>query len=68
MLLWTANFAAVNSFLGKFLFWLSCQGLVLLMQNHFQRSRLYTRIALGKNHMMDVVGGESAGGQGQMYI
>jgi len=59
---------AVNAFLGKLLFWLSCQGGVMLVQNHYQRRRLYTRIALGKNSAMDVVGGESAGGQGQLYI
>jgi hypothetical protein len=40
----------------------------MLVQNHYQRRRLYTRIALGKNSAMDVVGGESAGGQGQLYI
>lgn len=60
--------AAVNAFLGKLLFWLSCQGGVMLLQNRYQRRRLYTRIALGKSNAMDVVGGESAGGQGQLYI
>mmetsp|Transcript_16118 Transcript_16118/g.40956 ORF Transcript_16118/g.40956 Transcript_16118/m.40956 type:complete len:371 (-) Transcript_16118:92-1204(-) len=59
---------AVNAFLGKLLFWLSCQGGVMLLQNRYQRRRLYTRIALGKSNAMDVVGGESAGGQGQLYI
>mmetsp|Transcript_22238 Transcript_22238/g.61713 ORF Transcript_22238/g.61713 Transcript_22238/m.61713 type:complete len:389 (-) Transcript_22238:105-1271(-) len=59
---------AVNAFLGRFLFWLCCQGLVFLLQNHYQRRRLYTRIALGKSNVMDVVGGESAGGSGQLYL
>mmetsp|Transcript_42986 Transcript_42986/g.102052 ORF Transcript_42986/g.102052 Transcript_42986/m.102052 type:complete len:384 (+) Transcript_42986:71-1222(+) len=59
---------AVNAFLAKLLFWLSCQGLVILLQNHYQRRRLYTRIALGKSNVMDVVGGESAGGMGQLYL
>lgn len=40
----------------------------MLLQNRYQRRRLYTRIALGKSNAMDVVGGESAGGQGQLYI
>lgn len=60
--------AAVNQFLVKLLFWLSCQGLVFLMQNYYQRRRLYTRIALGKSNVMDVVGGESSAGNGQLYI
>lgn len=29
---------------------------------------MYTRIALGKNSAMDVVSGESSGGQGQLLI
>ena len=34
----------------------------------YQRRRMYTRIALGKNSAMDVVSGESSGGQGQLLI
>ena len=29
---------------------------------------MYTRIALGKNSAMDVVSGESSGGQGQLLV
>jgi hypothetical protein len=29
---------------------------------------MYTRIALGKNRMMDVVGGEASGGAGTLLI
>ena len=44
------------------------QGLVMMMQNRYQRRRMYTRIALGKNRAMDVVSGESSGSSGQLVI
>ena len=31
-----------------FLAWAVMQGVAMLLQNHYQRQRLYTRIALGK--------------------
>ncbi len=40
----------------------------MMVQNRYQRRRMYTRIALGKNHAMDVVSGESSGGSGQLLI
>jgi hypothetical protein len=44
------------------------QGLVMMVQNRYQRRRMYTRIALGKNRAMDVVSGESSGGSGQLLF
>jgi hypothetical protein len=48
---------------------ISCyQALVMLVQNRYQRRRMYTRIALGKNSAMDVVSGESSGMGGQLLL
>ena len=44
------------------------QGMVMMLQNRYQRRRMYTRIALGKNRAMDVVSGETSGGSGQLII
>lgn len=44
------------------------QGVVMMVQNRYQRRRMYTRIALGKNRAMDVVSGESSGGSGQLLF
>ena len=44
------------------------QGMMMILQNHYQRRRMYTRIALGKNRAMDVVSGESSGGSGQLVV
>ncbi|KAK1273177.1 hypothetical protein QJS04_geneDACA013204 [Acorus gramineus] len=41
---------------------------VQLYQNIYQRQRLYTRIALGKAKRMDVVWGETAGVEGQLWF
>ena len=40
----------------------------MMVQNHYQRRRMYTRIALGKNGNMDVVAGESSGSSGQLLL
>ena len=40
----------------------------MMMQNRYQRRRMYTRIAMGKNRAMDVVSGESSGVAGQVVI
>ena len=40
----------------------------MLVQNLYQRRRMYTRIALGKNNAMDVVSGESSGSSGQLLL
>ncbi len=42
--------------------------MMMILQNHYQRRRMYTRIALGKNRAMDVVSGESSGGTGQLVV
>ncbi|TVU42759.1 hypothetical protein EJB05_09180, partial [Eragrostis curvula] len=47
-----------------FLCWAIMQGFVMMLQNRYQRQRLYTRIALGKAKRMDVVWGETAGVEG----
>jgi hypothetical protein len=48
--------------------WLVLQGGVMILQNRYQRRRMYTRIALGKNRAMDVVGGEAVGSSGNLYF
>ncbi|WOK97161.1 transmembrane protein 120 [Canna indica] len=51
-----------------FLVWAMMQGVAMLLQNRYQRQRLYTRIALGKAKRMDVVWGETAGVDGQLWL
>ncbi|KAF7148570.1 hypothetical protein RHSIM_Rhsim03G0218900 [Rhododendron simsii] len=51
-----------------FLQWAIMQGVSMLLQNRYQRQRLYTRIALGKARRMDVVWGETAGVKGQLWL
>ncbi|KAJ0966935.1 hypothetical protein J5N97_023852 [Dioscorea zingiberensis] len=51
-----------------FLVWAIMQGVAMLLQNRYQRQRLYTRIALGKAKRMDVVWGEGAGVKGQLWV
>lgn len=56
------------NFCQRFMVWNSFQAIVMMVQNRYQRRRMYTRIALGKNSAMDVVGGESSGGKGQLLL
>ncbi|XP_075486016.1 uncharacterized protein LOC142525586 isoform X1 [Primulina tabacum] len=51
-----------------FLKWAIMQGVSMILQNRYQRQRLYTRIALGKARRMDVVWGETAGVEGQLLL
>ncbi|KAG4118454.1 hypothetical protein ERO13_D11G017100v2 [Gossypium hirsutum] len=51
-----------------FLQWAMMQGVAMLLQNRYQRQRLYTRIALGKANRMDVVWGETSGVDGQLWV
>ncbi|XP_022762590.1 transmembrane protein 120 homolog [Durio zibethinus] len=51
-----------------FLQWAMMQGVAMLLQNRYQRQRLYTRIALGKAKRMDVVWGETSGVDGQLWV
>lgn len=51
-----------------FLQWAMMQGVAMLLQNRYQRQRLYTRIALGKAKRMDVVWGETSGVDGQLWL
>ncbi|CAH8331036.1 unnamed protein product [Eruca vesicaria subsp. sativa] len=51
-----------------FLQWAMMQGVAMLLQNRYQRQRLYTRIAMGKAKRMDVVWGETAGVDGQLWL
>ncbi|CAA3001491.1 transmembrane 120 homolog [Olea europaea subsp. europaea] len=44
------------------------QGVAMILQNRYQRQRLYTRITLGKASRMDVVWGETAGVDGQLLL
>ncbi|KAK9818394.1 hypothetical protein WJX72_011969 [[Myrmecia] bisecta] len=59
---------SVQMCVKNFLWWSCLQGAVMLVQNRYQRRRMYTRIALGKNSAMDVVSGESSGGYGQLLL
>ncbi|KAG5059826.1 hypothetical protein JHK87_000855 [Glycine soja] len=40
----------------------------MLLQSRYQCQRLYTHIALGKAKRMDVVWGETAGVDGQLWL
>ncbi|XP_019199764.1 PREDICTED: transmembrane protein 120 homolog [Ipomoea nil] len=51
-----------------FLKWAVMQGVAMILQNRYQRQRLYTRIALGKARRMDVVWGETSGVEGQLLL
>ena len=51
-----------------FMWWAMMQAVVIVLQNRYQRRRMYTRIALGKNSAMDVVSGESSGTHGQLLL
>ena len=51
-----------------FLWWAIMQSVVIVLQNRYQRRRMYTRIALGKNSAMDVVSGETSGTHGQLLL
>ncbi|KXZ54292.1 hypothetical protein GPECTOR_5g379 [Gonium pectorale] len=59
---------AVHLFLRSFLVWSVFQAAVMFVQNRYQRRRMYTRIALGRNSAMDVVAGESSGAAGQLVL
>ena len=52
----------------RFLWWAMMQAAVMILQNRYQRRRMYTRIALGKNSAMDVISGEASGTFGQLSI
>jgi TMPIT-like protein len=59
---------ALYYFAKSFLLWSVFQASVMFVQNRYQRRRMYTRIALGKNTAMDVVSGESSGSSGQLLL
>ncbi|CAG9461703.1 unnamed protein product [Pedinophyceae sp. YPF-701] len=59
---------ATVSFTGPFLLLMLIQGLVMMMQNRYQRKRMYARVAVGKSGAMDVVSGESSGAAGQLLL
>lgn len=63
-----ADCAAKQQGITLFLMWAIIQGVAMLLQNRYQRRRLYTRIALGKAGQMDVVWGETAGMKGQLLL
>ncbi|KAI3762348.1 hypothetical protein L1987_52776 [Smallanthus sonchifolius] len=62
------NCAQKQKGIELFLKWAIMQGAAMLVQNRYQRKRLYTRIALGKARRMDVVWGETAGVEGQLWF
>ncbi|CAD7703039.1 unnamed protein product [Ostreobium quekettii] len=59
---------AWTMFCPKFLRWTVFQAVVMMVQNWYQRRRMYTRIALGKDSAMDVVTGETSGAEGQLWL
>jgi hypothetical protein len=58
----------VYYFAENFMLWSTFQAIVMHVQNRYQKRRMYTRIALGKNSAMDVVSGESSGSAGQLLL
>ena len=54
---------ACEAFTSRFLLFTTLQGVVMLVQNRYQRFRMYTRVAMGKASPMDVASGELSGGQ-----
>jgi hypothetical protein len=52
----------------RFLWWAMLQGFVMVLQNRYQRRRMYTKIALGSVTRSDVISGESSGAFGQLYF
>lgn len=60
---------AVVSACQLFLWWAMMQGVVMVLQNRYQRRRLYTKIALGNvmSNSSDVFGGETSGSSGQLF-
>nr|XP_043618036.1 transmembrane protein 120 homolog [Erigeron canadensis] len=62
------NCAQKQKGIQLFLKWAIMQGVAMLVQNRYQRQRLYTRIALGKARRMDVVWGETSGVEGQLWL
>ncbi len=55
-------------FCQRFMTWSAFQAIVMIVQNNYQRRRMYTRIALGKDTAMAVVSGESSGSTGQLLL
>lgn len=56
------NCELMRAFVPRYLVFVLLQGFMLMFQNTYQRKRMYTRIALGRNSAMDVVSGEASGG------
>jgi len=54
---------ACEAFTLRFLLFTTCQGVVMVAQNRYQRFRMYTRVAMGKASPMDVASIELSGGQ-----
>lgn len=59
---------ACLTYMSRFLVFTTMQGTVMLVQNRYQRLRMYTRVAMGKANVMDVAGGEMGGNAGQLKL
>jgi len=59
---------ACLNYMSRFLVFTALQGTVMLVQNRYQRFRMYTRVAMGKASPMDVAGGEMGGNAGQLKL
>jgi hypothetical protein len=59
------NYMSRKAFFDPYCQLAFAQGLVMLLQNRYQRRRMYTRVALGKSSSMDVV---SSGISGQLKL
>lgn len=59
---------ACLNYMSRFLVFTALQGVVMLVQNRYQRFRMYTRVAMGKASPMDVAGGEMGGNAGQLKV
>mmetsp|Transcript_39401 Transcript_39401/g.47799 ORF Transcript_39401/g.47799 Transcript_39401/m.47799 type:complete len:383 (-) Transcript_39401:799-1947(-) len=59
---------AVDQWIAWYVSWAFMQGMIMFLQNRYQRRRMYTRIAMGKSSNMDVVGGDASGINGQLLL
>ena len=59
---------ACLNYMSRFLVFTALQGAVMLVQNRYQRFRMYTSVAMGKASPMDVAGGGMSGNAGRLKL
>lgn len=60
--------APCRAFMQRFNIWAAFQGVVMILQTKYQRKRMYTRVALGRDGSMDVVAADGSGVRGQVLL